>query len=125
MQYVVYIGKSNYFFAFFFLICSCFSEDNRIILVLFFLFLTLVWIVTTSFDKFKLQCQKRLSQINVLLPIRLKFKLYAVFKSELVYCSCEDRTSSTIWTFPPRFADTATKGWYRNLLFDMISEKYL
>ncbi len=29
------------------------------------------------------------------------------------------------WDFPPRFPDTATKGWYRKLLFDMINEKCL
>ena len=31
-----------------------------------------------------------------------------------VSCSCEDRTSSTVGTFSPRFPDTATKGWYRH-----------
>ena len=79
MHYVVYIGNSSYFFLFFFVICSCFSENNRLIFVLLFLFLTVVCIVTTTLDKFELQCQKRLSQINVIVPIRLKFKLYAVF----------------------------------------------
>ena len=43
----------------------------------FFFFSTRVCIVTTSFDKFELQCQKRLSEINVIVPIRLKFKFYA------------------------------------------------
>ena len=78
MHYVVYIGNSSYFF---FLIApiACFSKNNRLIFVLLFLFFTLVCIVTTSSDKFELQCQKRLSQINIIVPIRLKFKLYAVF----------------------------------------------
>ena len=43
----------------------------------FFFFFTRVCIVTTSFDKFELQCQKRFSEINVIVPIRLKFKFYA------------------------------------------------
>ena len=77
MHYVVYIGNSSYFL--FFVVIACFSENNRVIFVLLFLFLTLVCIVTTSFDKFELQCQKRQSQINVIVPIRFKFKLYAVF----------------------------------------------
>ena len=78
MHYVVYIGNSSYFF---FLVAAiaCFSENNRLIFVLLYLFLTLVCIVTTSFDKFELQCRKRLSQVKVLVPIRLKFKLYAAF----------------------------------------------
>ena len=79
MQYFAYIGNSSYFFFFFFFVKACFSVNNRLIFVLLFLFFTLVCIVTTSFDKFELQCQKRLSQINVVVPIRLKFKLYAVF----------------------------------------------
>ena len=64
---------------FFFVICSCFSGNNRRIFVLLFLFLTLVCIVTTSFDNTELQCQRRPSQINVIVPIRFKIKLYAVF----------------------------------------------
>ena len=68
-------------FLFFAVVTACFSKNNRLIFVLLFLFFTLVCIVTTSFDKFELQCQKRLSQINIIVPvpIRLKFKLYAVF----------------------------------------------
>ena len=76
--YVVNIGNSSYFFLLF-VICSRFSENNRLIFVLLFLFLILVCMVTTTLDKFELQCQKRLSQINVIVPISLKFKLYAVF----------------------------------------------
>ena len=78
LLYDVYIGNSSYFF-FFAVVCSCFSGNNRLIFVLLFLFFTLVCILTTSFDKFGLQCQKRLSQINIIVPIRLKFKPNAVF----------------------------------------------
>ena len=42
-HYVVYIGNSSYFFL---LVIACFSENNRFIFVLLFLFLTLVCIVT-------------------------------------------------------------------------------
>ena len=128
IHYVVYIGNSSYFFLFFFVLCSCFSENNRLIFVLLFLFRTLECIVTRYFEKFELQCQKRLSQINVTFPFRLKFQFYAVFikwGSWINSCTLEDRTSSTIGTFPPRFPDTATKGWCRKLLFDMINEKCL
>ena len=78
MQYVVCIGNSSYFFLFFFVICSFFSGNNRLIFLLRYLSLTLVCIVTTSFDKLKLQCRKKLSQIKVRVPIRMKFKLYAI-----------------------------------------------
>ena len=62
MHDVVYIGNSSYFFFFFFffvVVSSCFSQNNRIIFVILFLFFTLECIVTTSFDKFELQCQKK------------------------------------------------------------------
>ena len=42
-------------------------------------FLTLPCIVATFYEKFELQCQKRLSQINILVPIRLKIKRHEIF----------------------------------------------
>ena len=126
MHYVVYIGNSRYLFFFFVIVCSCFSENNRITLVLLFLFFTLECIVATSFDKFELQCQKRLSQVNVIVPVRLKFKLYAVFiqrDSWIIVLFMRGQDIVNNWAFPPRFPDTATKGWYRKLLFDMFNEK--
>ena len=42
-------------------------------------FFGIVGFVTTTPDKFQFQNQIRLSQINVIVPVRLKFKLYAVF----------------------------------------------
>ena len=48
-------------------------------LVLLFYFFSIVNFVTTTSDKFQFPSQKRLSQINVLVPVRLKLKLYAVF----------------------------------------------
>ena len=44
-----------------------------------FYFFGIVSFVTTTLDKFQFQSQVRLSQIKVIVPIRLKFKLYAVF----------------------------------------------
>ena len=76
LQYVVYVGNSSYFS---FIVCSCFSENNRVIFVLLFLFLTFVCLITTSFDKFEFQWQKRLSEISVIVLISLNFKLFAVF----------------------------------------------
>ena len=106
MHYVVHIGNSSYFF-FLFVICSCLSENNRLILLLLFLFLTLVCIVTTSFNKSELQCQKRLSQINVIVPIRLKFKLYAVFIKwgswiNLLFMRRQDIVNN--WDFPSKIS---------------------
>ena len=47
--------------------------------VLFFRLLCSCKFVTTTPDKFQLHRQVRVSQINVRVPIRLKFKLYAFF----------------------------------------------
>ena len=49
-----------------------------ILFVLFLLFGSLNF-VTTTLDKFQLQSQVRLPQIIIVIPIRLKFKLYAIF----------------------------------------------
>ena len=56
-----------------FLFCFCFF------FVFLFCFFGIVSFVTTTPDKFQFQSQVRLSQINVIVPIRSKFKLYAVF----------------------------------------------
>ena len=101
MHYVVYIGNSSYFF-----VISCFSGNNRLIFVLLFS-LTLVCIVTTSFDKFELLCQKRLSQIYVILPMRLKFKLYAVFiksGSWINFLFMPEQDVVKFWDFPSKIS---------------------
>ena len=41
-----------------------------------------------------------------------------------ISCSRDDKTSSTSLAFPPRFPETASKGWYWNIP-DMIIEKCL
>ena len=50
-----------------------------IFFVFLFYFFGVVSFVTTTPDKFQFQSQVRLSQIDVLVPILLKIKLYAVF----------------------------------------------
>ena len=50
-----------------------------LLFVLLFYFFAFVSFLFTTPDKFQVQSQLRLSQINVTVPIRLKFKLYAVF----------------------------------------------
>ena len=127
MQYVVYIGNSSHFFLFFFVI-ACFSENKRLIFVLLFRFLTLECLVSTSFDKFELQCQKRLSHINVIVTIRLKFKLYAVFikrGSLIIFLFMRGQDIGNNWDFPSKIFRHCHKIWYRKMLFDKINEKCL
>ena len=45
----------------------------------FFQFCAIVIFVTVTLDKFRFQSQIRLSQINIVVTIRLKFKLYEIF----------------------------------------------
>ena len=75
VQIVVYMSKErNWFFVRrLFLFCFC------LFFVFLFYFFGIVCFVTTTPDKFQFQSQVRLSRINVIVPIRLKFKLYAVF----------------------------------------------
>ena len=51
----------------------------RFFFVFLFYFFGIVSFVTTTPDKIQFQSLVRLSQINVIVPIRLKFKLYAIF----------------------------------------------
>ena len=46
--------------------------------VLFFFFFGIVSFVTTTLDKLRFQSQVRLSQVNLVVPLRLKLKPYAV-----------------------------------------------
>ena len=55
------------------------SSDFASSLCSFFYFFGFVSFVTTTPEKFQFQSQVLLSQINVIVPIRLKFKLFAVF----------------------------------------------
>ena len=78
MQNVVYIKKKKNW--------SLFNLVRRRFLICFYLFFVLfvnffaiVSFVTTTLDQSQFQNHVRPSQINVNVPIRLKFKLYAVF----------------------------------------------
>ena len=76
MQIVVYMSNErnwNVFLRSLFLFCFCFF------FVFLFYFFSIESFLTTTPDKFQFQSQVRLSQINVIIPMRLKFKLYAVF----------------------------------------------
>ena len=75
-QNVVYMSVTGIWVA------SCFSLISSFVSFLLcdlFNFFDFVIFVTTTFDKFQLDRQLRLSQINVLALIRLKVQLYAVF----------------------------------------------
>ena len=94
--------------------------------LIFFLF-GIVSFVTMIPDKFQFQCQVRLSQINVIVSIRLKLKLYAVFiewgsRIDFLFMGWQDIVN--YWDFPPGFWKTATNIWYQKLL-DMLNEKCL
>ena len=77
MQKVVYMSNEKN--------CSPFHLLLRCLIqfCVFFVLLhnsfAIVGFVTTTFDKLQLKSRTRLSQINVIDPIRLKFELYAVF----------------------------------------------
>ena len=80
-QYVVFIRNIGS-------VASRTSTSFRVFLLLqlllilpcaLFYFIGSLGFLTTALDKFQFQSQVRLSQINVKVPIRLKFKLYAVF----------------------------------------------
>ena len=109
--------------------CLLFHRLFLIRFCLFFLpllsFVASVNFVTTTPDKFQLQSRVRLSQINIIVPIRLKFKVYAVSiewgtRIDFLFMGWQDIVD--YWYFPPRFPDTATEGWYRKLL-DMNNDK--
>ena len=92
-------------------------------LCFFFYFFRIVSFVTTTPDKFQCQSQVPLSQINVVVSIRLKFTLYAVFfkwgsRTDFLFMGRQNTVN--YWDFPSRFPETATKVWYRKLL---INEK--
>ena len=123
-QNVVYMSNErNYNLSFLlcFLIRFCFF------FVPLFNFFAFVCFVTTTYDNFQFQSQQSLSQINVIVPIRLKVKLLQFSSVEVVVsvsCSWDDKTSSASGTFPPMFPETATKGWYWKL-FNLINAKCL
>ena len=128
MQNVVYMSTERNW-SLLFLLCRRrrFLIHFASSLCSFFYFFGNVSFAATTPDKFQFQSQLRLSQINVVVPIGLKFNLYAVFikrgsRIKLLFLGRQDIVK--YWTFPPRFRETVAKDWYRKL-FDLISEKRL
>ena len=92
---------------------------------LFFYFSAIVSSVTTTSDKFQFQSQVRLSQINVIVPMRLEFKLYAVFiewSSGIDFLFMGQENVINYWDVPSKISRNCEKGSYRKL-FHMINEK--
>ena len=91
--------------------------------VLLFQLLAIVSFVTTTSDKFQFQSQVRLSQMNVIVLIPLKFKHFPDFikwgsRIGSLFMGRQDVVN--YWDFP----ETATKGWYRKIL-DIMNGKSL
>ena len=82
------------------------------IFVLFSIFFVSVSFVTTSLDSFSFQSQVRLSQINIIVLIRLKFKLYAVFiergnRINFLFVGRQD--IANYWDFPSKISINCQK----------------
>ena len=106
------------------LLCSLFLFRFCLFFVLLFFFFAIVSFVTTTPDKFQFQIQEGLSQMNVIVPNLLKFKLYAVFiewGSRIDFLFMGQQNIVNYWDFPARLPETATKCWYRKKL-DLINE---
>ena len=70
-------------------------------------FFGIVSFVITTPDKFQFQSRLRLSQINVIIPIRLKFKLYAVFikwGSRIDFLFMRRQNIVNYWDFPSKIS---------------------
>ena len=73
--------------------------------VLLSYFFAIVSFVTTTLDKFQFRSQVRLSQINVLVPIRLKPKVFAVFikiGSRIDFLFVVQQDIVNYWDFPSK-----------------------
>ena len=76
VQIVVYMSSERNWS---FLLLFRFSIRSCLFFVLFLIFFGIVTFIATTFDNFQSQSRARLFKINVIVPIRLKFKLTAVF----------------------------------------------
>ena len=80
--------------------------------VLLFYFFGIVSFVTTTPDKVHFQNQLRLSHINVIVPIRLKFKLYAVFNklgNRIDFLFMGRQATVNYWDFPSKISRNSLK----------------
>ena len=95
---------------------------------LHFHFIGIVSFLTTTLDKVQFESQLPLSQINVVVTIRLKFKLYAVFiewGSWFFSCSWDERTSSTTGISPEDFQKLPQKVGTKNYLTWLMRKTFL
>ena len=109
MQNFVYMSNERNWSVFLHLLfLFCFS--------LFFVFLSyffgIVRFLTTNPDMFQFQSQVRLSQINVIVPIRLKVKHYAVFiewdcRIDFLFMGRQDIVN--YWHFPSKISRNCHK----------------
>ena len=88
-------------------LCRLFLFHFCFFFVLLFYFFAIVSFVTATADKIQFQNPVRLSQINVIVPIRLKFKLYAVFikwGSSLDFSFMGRQDIVNCWDFPSKIS---------------------
>ena len=109
MQNAVYMSnKRNWSLLFYRLFLFCFC----LIFVLLFYFFGIVSFVATTPEKFQFQSQVRLTQINVVFSIRLKFKLYAVlieWGSRMVFLFLGRQDIVNYWDFPSKICRNGHK----------------
>ena len=84
----------------------------RLFFVLLFYFFANISFVTNTPDKFQFENQVRLSEINVRVPIRLKFKLYVVFikwGTMIDFLFKGRRDIVNYWDFPSKISGNCHK----------------
>ena len=95
------------------LLCRLFLFWFCLFFVLPFYFFGIISFVTTTPDKFQFQSQVRLSQINAIVPIRLKFKkLYAVvtkWASKIDFLFMGQKNILNYWEFPTKISRNCHK----------------
>ena len=126
MQNVVYISNERNWSLLFLLRRRVFIRFC-LFFVLFLIFFGIVSFVTTTFDKIQFPSQVRLSKINRVLLILLKFKLDAVlieWGGSINFLFVGRQDTVNYWDFPSKISRNYKKGWYRKLL-DMINAKCL
>ena len=82
-----------------------------------FYFFAIVSYATTTLDKFQFQYQVRLSQFNVLVSIRLKFKFYAIFiesGSGIYFLFAVRQDIVNYWEFLRK----VSRNWHKSLVLE-------
>ena len=94
-------------------LCRLFLFRFFLFFVILFYFFGIVSFLTTTPDKFQFQGQVRLSQINVIARIRLKFKRYAVFIKwgiKIDFLLVGRQNIANYWDFPSKISRKCHKG---------------